>query len=149
MLKKILVPFDGSGYSEKAYDKALEFAEKFESELVVITVLQSKISDSAGVSIHRLQELQDEQEDQATIMLKKLESKAEGKNIPFSMKIIHNPSPADGIVAFAENADIDLIVMGSHGRTGFRKIVLGSVANGVIGHTNCPVLITKGTSNST
>ena len=144
MLKKILVPFDGSGYSERAYEKAVEIAEKFESELIVITVLQSKIPDSAGVSIERLQELQDEQVDQATTMLRKLETEAKNKNIPFSIKVIHNPSSSDGIVTFAENNNIDLIVMGSHGRTGFRKIVLGSVANGVLGHTKCPVLITKG-----
>ena len=144
MLKKILVPFDGSGYSEKAFEKAVEIAEKFESELIVMTVLQSKIPDSAGVSIERLQELQDEQEDQATTMLRKLETDAKDKNIPFSIKIIHNPSSSDGIVTFAENSNVDLIVMGSHGRTGFRKIVLGSVANGVVGHAKCPVLITKG-----
>ena len=143
-MKKILVPFDGSGYSEKAFEKAVEIAEKFESELIVMTVLQSKIPDSAGVSIERLQELQDEQENQATTMLRKLETKAKNRNIPFSIKIIHNPSASDGIVTFAENSNIDLIVMGSHGRTGLTKIVLGSVANGVVGHANCPVLITKG-----
>ena len=143
MLKKILVPFDGSGYSEKAYEKALEIAEKFESDLIVMTVLQSKIPDSAGVSIQRLQELQDEQENEATNMLRKLETEATNKNIPFSIKVVHNPSSSDGIATFAENNNIDLIVMGSHGRTGLRKIVLGSVANGVIGHTKCPVLITK------
>ena len=146
MLKKILVPFDGSGYSEKAYEKALEIAEKFESDLIVMTVLQSKIPDSAGVSIQRLQELQDEQENEATNMLRKLETEAKNKNIPFSIKVVHNPSSSDGIATFAENNNIDLIVMGSHGRTGLRKIVLGSVANGVIGHTKCPVLITKGSN---
>ena len=143
MLKKILVPFDGSGYSEKAYEKALEIAEKFESDLIVMTVLQSKIPDSAGVSIQRLQELQDEQESEATSMLRKLETEAKNKKISFSIKVVHNPSSSDGIATFAENNNIDLIVMGSHGRTGLRKIVLGSVANGVIGHTKCPVLITK------
>ena len=146
MLKKILVPFDGSGYSEKAYEKALEIAEKFQSDLIVMTVLQSKIPDSAGVSIQRLQELQDEQENEATTMLRRLEKDANDKNIPFSIKIVHNPSSSDGIVSFAENSNIDLIVMGSHGRTGLTKIVLGSVANGVVGHAKCPVLIIKGSN---
>ena len=138
------MPFDGSGYSEKAYEKALEIAEKFESEVIVMTVLQSKIPDSAGVSIERLEEIQDQQEDQATIMLRKLEEEAKNKSISFSIKVVHNPSSSDGIVSFAENNNIDLIVMGSHGRTGLRKIVLGSVASGVVGHAKCPVLITKG-----
>ncbi|QLH03612.1 universal stress protein [Nitrosopumilus cobalaminigenes] len=144
-MKKILVPFDGSGYSQKAFEKGLEIAEKFESKLIVMTVLQSKISDSAGISLERLEEIQEEEEDAATAMLKKLEDQANEKNIPFSIKIIHNPSSSDGIVSFADNNNIDLIVIGSHGRTGFRKIVLGSVASGVLEHAKCPVLITKGT----
>jgi len=145
-LEKILVPFDGSGYSRKAFEKALEIAEKFASKLIVITVLQSKISDSTGISLERMQEIQDEEKDTATLMLKKLEEQANTKNIPFLMEVIHNPSPSDGIITLAENNNVDLIVIGSHGRTGFRKIVLGSVANGVLEHAKCPVLITKGIS---
>ena len=143
-MKKILVPFDGSGYSEKAYEQALEIAEKFGSELIVMTVIQSKISDSSGMSLGRMQEIQDEEEDAATAMLKKLEDKAMVKNIPFSIKIVHNPSSSEAIVDYADSHNIDLVVMGSHGRTGFRKIVLGSVASGVVGHTKCSVLITNG-----
>ena len=77
-------------------------------------------------------------------MLKKLENKAKDQNVDFLMKIVHNPSTSDGIVNFADNNNVDLIVMGSHGRTGFRKIVLGSVANGVLARAKCSVLITKG-----
>lgn len=144
-MEKILVPFDGSGFSQKAFEKGLEIAEKFGSKLIVLTVVQSKISDSAGISLERLQEIQSEEEDIATAMLKKLESQANSKNIPFSMKILRNPSASDGIVAFADTDNVDLIVIGSHGRTGFRKIVLGSVANGVVTGAKCPVLVTKGT----
>ena len=144
MLKKILVPFDGSGFSHKAFEKGLEIAEKFESKLIVLTVLQSKLSDSTGISLERLQEIQDEEDDAATIMLKKLEDKTKDQNIDFSMELIRNPSTSDGIVNFADSNNVDLIVMGSHGRTGFRKLVLGSVANGVVGHAKCSVLITKG-----
>jgi len=143
-IEKILVPFDGSEYSEKAFEKALEIAEKFESKLTAMTVIQSKISDSAGISLARMQEIQDEQEDAAILILKKLEDKTKTKNVSFSIKIIHNPSSSDAIVDYADANNFDLIVMGSHGRTGFRKIVLGSVASGVVGHAKCAVLITKG-----
>ncbi len=143
-MKNILVPFDGSKYSEKAFEKALEITSKFDSKLTALTVLQAKLGDSSGVSIERLGEMQDEQIEDATAMLKNLEEKAKSKNIQLSIKVIHNPSSADGIVSYADNNNVDLIVMGSHGRTGFRKIVLGSVASNVIGHAKCPVLITKG-----
>ncbi|MDH3610847.1 MAG: universal stress protein [Nitrosopumilus sp.] len=149
MLEKILVPIDGSGFSQKAFEKGLEIAEKFESRLIVLTVIQAKISDSAGISLERMQEIQDEEEDEATKMLKKLEDQANAKKVSFSMKIIHNPSTSDGIVAFAESNNVDLIVIGSHGRTGFRKLVLGSVANGVVSHAKCPVLVTKGEFTNT
>lgn len=145
MLEKILVPYDGSGFSQKAFEKGLAIAEKFESQLIVLTVIQSKISDSAGISVERLQEIQDEEDDDATKMLKTLEDHANNKNVSFSMKIIRNPSASDGIVNFAHSNNVDLIVIGSHGRTGFRKLVLGSVANGVLSHSKCPVLVTKGT----
>ena len=145
MLKKILLPFDGSDYSEKAYEKALEIAEKFDSELIAMNVIKSKISDSAGISLERMEEIQDEEENAANAMLKNLEDRAKSKKIPFSTKIIHNPSSAEGIVHYADGNKVDLIVMGSHGRTGFRKIVLGSVANGVVTHAKCSVLIVKDT----
>ena len=143
-MKNILVPFDGSVYSEKAFEKALEITSKFDSELTVLTVLHAKLEDSSGVSIQRLGEMQEEQIDEATTTLKNLEVKAKSKDIPLSIKIIHNPSSAEGIVSYADNNNVDLIVMGSHGRTGLRKIVLGSVASNVVGHAKCPVLITKG-----
>ena len=144
-MKNILVPFDGSGYSEKAFEKALEITSKFDSELTALTVLHAKLEDSSGVSIQRLGEIQEEQINEATTMLKNLEEKAKSKNVQLSIKVIHNPSSAEGILSYADNNNVDLIVMGSHGRTGLRKIVLGSVASNVVGHAKCPVLITKAT----
>ena len=52
-------------------------------------------------------------------------------------------SSIDGILSFAEKNDVDLIVMGSHGRSGFKKLVLGSIASGVITKSKCPVMIVK------
>jgi nucleotide-binding universal stress UspA family protein len=143
-LEKILVPYDESGFSQKAFEKGLMVTEKFEAELIVLTVIQSKISDSGGISIDRLEKIQDEEDNDATEMLKKLEVKANAKNVSFTMKIIRNPSTSEGIVNFAHSNNVDLIVIGSHGRTGVRKLVLGSVANGVLSHVKCPVLVTKG-----
>ncbi|MGI9567267.1 MAG: universal stress protein [Nitrosopumilus sp.] len=144
-MKKILVPFDGSEGSEKAFEEALEIASKFGSKLIALTVLHAKLDNSLGMSPERLGELQDEQTDEANAMLKILEEKADAKNVQLSTKVVHNPSSAEGIASYADSNNVDLIVMGSHGRTGLRKIVLGSVANAVIGHVKCSVLITKAT----
>ena len=97
--------FEKKRYNDalKCFEKALEIAEKFESELIVMTVIQSEISDSTGLSLQRMEEIQDEQEHTAKTMLKKLETRVKTKNVSFSVKVVYNPSSSDGIVTFADN----------------------------------------------
>ena len=64
-------------------------------------------------------------------------------DMDISTKIIHNPSTTDGILSFVDKNSIDLIVMGSHGRSGFKKLVLGSVTSAIITNAPCPVLTVK------
>ena len=80
-----------------------------------------------------------------TIMnqISNFEKNAKKKGIPFSFKIFEGRSVVGKIVSYAKLKKIDLIVMGSHGRTGFDKLILGSVANGVTNRVQCPVLIVK------
>jgi len=96
---------------------------------------------------HSAQEAQEEAENKAKKNLTQVKDSNQYDNVNISVKIIHNSSVIDGICAFAENNHIDLIVIGSHGRSGFKKLVLGSVAFGVATKANCPVLIAK-TSNA-
>jgi len=73
----------------------------------------------------------------------KLESLAEKNNISLKSKILISGSAVNNIVTFAKSQKHDLVVIGSHGRTGFDKLLLGSVANGVSQKTKSPVLIVK------
>ncbi|MDH3313378.1 MAG: universal stress protein, partial [Nitrosopumilus sp.] len=57
IFEHILIPYNGTSGSEKAFEKALEIAEKFESKLTAMTVIQSKTTDSAGMSLTRMQEI--------------------------------------------------------------------------------------------
>ena len=141
--EKILVPYDASSYANHAYDEALKIAEKFGSSITVLTVLGRKFDQGEVASLERAIEIHDEAEDAATEMLQDLQGLAKEKGVSFSFKVIHNPSAADGVVNFANSSDADLVVMGSHGRTGFDKLLLGSVANGVSQKSDCPVLIVK------
>ena len=77
--------------------------------------------------------------------MKDLEGLAKEKGVEFSFKVIHEPSSYKGIINFSNSNSMDLIVMGSHGRSGIKKALLGSVASGVVEHANCPVLIIKKT----
>ncbi len=141
--KQILVPYDASSYANHAFDDAMKIAEKFGSKITVLTVLGTKVEDTTGISLERAIEIQDEHEDIATKILKDLESLAKEKGVEFSFKIIYEPSTYKGIVNFSNSNFMDLIVMGSHGRSGIKKALLGSVASGVVEHANCPVLIIK------
>ncbi len=140
--EQILVPYDASSYAHHAFDDALIIAEKFGSKITVLTVLGTKV-ENTGISLERAIEIQERHEDAATKILKDLEGLAKEKGVEFSFKVNYEPSPYKGIVNFLNSNSMDLIVMGSHGRSGIKKTLLGSVASGVVEHANCPVLIIK------
>jgi len=142
MTRNILVPYDFTNFGDMAFEKAIDIAKKFDSKLTLLTVIGSDI-DTSGMDWVRAQAAQDEEEIKAKEKLNKVKDSKKIENVDVSVKIIHNPSIVDGILAFAESNNIDLIVMGSHGRSGFKKLVLGSAASGVVTKANCPVLITK------
>ena len=144
--EKILVPYDASSYANHAFDEALKIAEKFGSKITVITILGPSVEHTPGISLERAIEIQDEHENAATKILKDLEELAKEKGVEFSFKVIYEPSPYKGIVNFSNSNSMDLIVIGSHGRSGIKKALLGSVASGVVEHANCPVLIIKKTT---
>ncbi len=140
--EQILVPYDASSYANHAFDDALKIAEKFGSKITVLTVLGTKV-ENTGISLERAIEIQERHEDVATKILKDLEGLAKEKGVEFSFKVNYEPYPYKGIVNFSNSNSMDLIVMGTHGRSGIKKALLGSVASGVVEHANCPVLIIK------
>lgn len=142
MINNILVPYDFTNFGDLAFEKAIEIAKKFDSKLTLLTVIGSDV-DTSNMSLTRAQEIHDESENKAKEDLNKIKNSAKMKNIPISVEIIHNSSNSEGILSFSEKDNTDLIVMGSHGRSGFKKLVLGSVASQVVTKAKCPVLIVK------
>ncbi len=142
MTKNILVPYDFTNFGDIAFKKAMEIGEKFDSQITLLTVIGSDV-DTSGMNYSSAQEAQDEAENKAKNELTQIKDSNQYDNVDISVKIVHNSSVIDGICAFAESNNIDLIVMGSHGRSGFKKVVLGSVASGIAAKANCPVLIAK------
>ena len=143
--KQILVPYDASSYANHAFDDALKIAEKFGSKITVLTVLGTKVESTTGISLEKAIEIQDGHEDVATKILKDLEGLAKEKRVEFSFKVVYEQSTYKGIINFLNSNSMDLVVMGSHGRSGIKKALLGSVASDVVEHANCPVLIIKKT----
>ena len=142
MFEKILVPYDFTKFASLAFENAVRIAEKFNSEVTLLTIIGADI-DTSGMSLSRAQEVQDEREDKARQELELIKNSGKYQDVNISVEIINNPSIADGIVSFVDKNDIDLIVMGSHGRAGLQKLVLGSIASEVITKAKCQVLIAK------
>ena len=140
--KNIVVPYDGSSYANKAFKEALNISEKFDSKITVVTVLTGQYS-AIGFTADAARRISDEEENYAEKIIQHLRDLAEKRGVKFSFKIIHDPSVSKGVVNFLNAKKPDLVVMGSHGRTGLRRLVLGSVANSVVNNAKCSVLIAR------
>ena len=155
-ISKILVAIDGSEHSMKAVELALEMSEKEltnkteddDRGLTALTVLDvSKprrfLSSFIAAPTYGLREL-DEERNAAKQWMDTVRRKAEDKKIPFSSEIIEGLVSAEAtIVDYAESHEIDLIVVGTRGRTGFSKVLLGSVASRVVEYAPCSVIVVK------
>lgn len=147
MYRKILVPHDGSKYSAKAAEIAIELARASGANVVFVnsTVLPSLVytfQEAANAAINEtVQELVEVLEDSASGMLKELVETCKKKGVEASF--VHKVGdPATVILEAAKARSADLIVMGSRGLSGLSKLrALGSVTRKVTEHSSCPVLI--------
>jgi len=80
---------------------------------------------------------------QAQAYLDKVKLKANEKNIQIKTDFIASLNVAGGIVEYAENKNINLIVVSTRGISGFKKLLLGSIASGIVTYAHCPVLVVK------
>lgn len=143
MFQNILVPFDLSSQSTRAFKTALDIAKKYNSKISLITCLEGDAWHHRYYDARSDSELINKQKKASKKHLEKLESLANKNNIAIKSHILVSTSVVNDIVNFAKSRKHDLIVIGSHSRTGFDKLLLGSVANGVSQKTKCPILIVR------
>ncbi len=143
IFKNILVPYDLSKSANHAFKIALDIAKKYDSKLTVLTSIEGDSWHHKYYDSRADNELLRNQKKAAIKYIEKLENQTKKANISFKYQIIKSTSTVKTIVDFAKSRKHDLIVMGSHGRTGLDKLILGSVANGVVQKSSCPVLIVK------
>jgi len=143
MFQNILVPFDLSAQSMRAFKVATDIAKKYNSKMTILTCLEGHASHHLYYESRSSSQLIKKQSKIVKKHFEKLEAYAEKNNIIIKTKILPSGSAIHDIVNFAKSKKHDLVVIGSHGRTGFNKWLLGSVANGVSQKINCPVLIVK------
>jgi nucleotide-binding universal stress UspA family protein len=140
---KIVVGVDGSKESIEAANYAIGLAKKDNAQLIVLTVL--KLPSFYGWSaIEAPKEWQEKDRVEIQQWFDKISQMAKENNVEVRTRMIERPISIEAaIVNFAEEEKADLIVVGTRGRTGFSKKLLGSVASGVVTYAHCPVMVVK------
>jgi nucleotide-binding universal stress UspA family protein len=136
-IRKIIVPLDFSSSSESTIDYASMIAERFAATLILVHVIESlpySVTDTFQIVEHRraLETL-------ARSLLRNLSDDLRARNLVVKTHLVWG-NPAREILAKARREKADLIVMGTHGRTGLPHIVMGSVAEKAVRLSRIPVL---------
>jgi len=143
LFKNILVPFDLSSPAHHAFKVALDIAKKYDSKIILISCIEEDTWHHKFYDSRIYSQLLKKKRKIAEKYMKKLEVLANKAGVNIKFQVLRSASVVKDITAFAKSRKMDLIVMSSHGRTGWDKLILGSVANGVIQRTRCPVLLIK------
>jgi len=135
--ERILVAVDGSTHSDTAVDHAISMAKVCHSTLFFVSVIAlypeaMKIAEALEENISK----------ETRKVLDKAQQKALQADVPCETIVHIGPEPHKFIVQEACDRDVGLIVMGTHGRTGLKRLLMGSVAERVLGHAPCAVLVT-------
>lgn len=144
LFQNILVPWDGSKYSNHAFKIALDIAKKYDSKISVIHCIEGGeyrgpwYTDSMYSNAIRKKQTKI-----AKTEIEKLVIQAKNAKIQMLSDVLIANSTVQQLVSYAKSKKIDLVIMGSHGRKGLNKLILGSVASGVSQQVHCPVLIVR------
>jgi nucleotide-binding universal stress UspA family protein len=136
--ERILLATDGSEHSRKATAKALDLVQFSGGTLKVVSVLEISPHIYAVAP-----ELTQEKIKLPKQYVEEVKEQATSRGIMAEGFVREAESADEIIIELARDKNIDLIVMGSHGRTGLKRLLMGSVTERVIGHAPCPVLVVK------
>jgi nucleotide-binding universal stress UspA family protein len=147
MFKRLLVPLDGSRFGSRAVRYAIEIAHYFDAEVILLHVIQSAIPSiqtptSPEIAARAAFEADKRNTARAKRYLSRKVRAIKSQDIKASYQVIIG-DPAQSIMEFTENGKIDLVVMTTHGRSGLRRAVMGSVADSVIRKSGLPILVIR------
>lgn len=142
--QNILVPVDGSNTSFSAIEKAADIAKAFNSKITVVQVLALDPYIAAEyITTNQTNELIERARTSINQTLEEAKQKFSEAGVEVETKILEGQVIHREIVKAAEDLNSDLIIIGSHGRTGIKKLILGSVAQNVLGEIHTPVLVVR------
>ena len=140
MFKKILCPVDFSDTSMNAANNAINFSMEIKAEITFIHIIDiqalQNIGDLSGGGINDINLLIEEEKP----VLSKLKEECDKKGIKVKTVLTHG-EPVSVILETIKEEGHDLIIMGTHGKTGLKRLVLGSIAENVVRKSDIPVLL--------
>jgi nucleotide-binding universal stress UspA family protein len=144
MFRKILVPLDGSELSERALEPALKLAEYMDGELLLLSVTMPEhiFVETSGVSLYWFDDAMERSGKELSEYLQTTQRTIADSDCTIHVAVKEG-DPASVIVDTAAEEDIDLIVMSTHGRSGFTRWMMGSVTTKVLHEASCPVLAVR------
>lgn len=135
MYQKIMVPLDGSPLAETAIDAAAEIAQHRGSKIYLVRAFEPTLLPPIAAGFVDREELYNQEH---KVIEDYLKSKVH-ETIPTETVVLEGSGP-NPLIQWADESDMELIVMTSHGRTGFENWVFGSIAEKIVRHSPCPVL---------
>ena len=134
--ERILVALDGSEFTDAIVDQAISMGRICNSVIYVISVM-AFFPESLAIA----PQLEEEMAKKTREFLEIVKKKVEKENLTCETIVRLDPQPYLPIVEEAKKKNVDLIVMGTRGMTGLKRVFLGSVAQKVIGYAPCPVMV--------
>lgn len=139
-MKKILIGHDGSKYSHKALKKGIELAAELGSTIIVLSVVPDlHLTELSPIDQSRLNEAL---EVETKKNLEKVKAAVKKKDVAVKT-LVRQGNAAELILETAKKMRVSLIVIGSHGRHGVERFLLGSVSTNVVEHADRPVMVVK------
>jgi nucleotide-binding universal stress UspA family protein len=144
-LRQILLPIDFSGCGNFALPYAASMARATGAKVICVHVVEPivpAVGYSGLAEPMPIADMTEQLEDSAERELPQVTDCDDLRGLDVDEVIVHGDAAAE-IVRVAEERDVDLIVISSHGRTGIGRIIFGSTAEAVVRHAHCPVLVVK------
>lgn len=139
LFKRIVLATDGSKNSTSAETEALRIGKESGSLVYVISVIDERALSSVSPEIQVAGSI-DRMQDEAELILDRVRTLAGRQEI--ETRVLYG-DPVNEIITFSHSSNADLIVIGTRGKTGIERLFLGSVAEGVVRESPCPVLVVK------
>jgi nucleotide-binding universal stress UspA family protein len=146
MYRHILIATDGSALAQSAVSHGLSLAKSLGAKVTALIVeTPFNVYDVPSSRVQHMSEAFTQHAEQvrrhATGVLERVADAANAAGVPCETVQVEHDHPYQAIIATAKDKGCDIIVMASHGRSGLSAILLGSVTNKVLTHTNIPVLV--------